>query len=261
MSEQVNLLTTKEIFGKQFNIYGTILEPLFLAKDVAELIDYSKRSDGSYQVGQMIKSVDEDEKICTVNNVNGGREMWFLTENGLYEVLMQSRKPIAKEFKKQVKIILKEIRLYGGYIPGNTSYEINQNTLEINEKKIKNLEEDNDGLNYLYGQISNNIYNINQKMNSIIGYLQDNDSYFPTEIKREYTVQDVINNVSTRKVTKEDIKWFLLSLGWVWYDKNTGYLQYDNLRISSLFPDPIFYEDAFYELIDIISKSKKVLYY
>ena len=43
------------------------------------------------------------------------REMWFLTEDGLYEVLMQSRKPIAKEFKKQVKQILKEIRKHGMY--------------------------------------------------------------------------------------------------------------------------------------------------
>lgn len=30
--------------------------------------------------------------------------MVFLTENGLYEVLMQSRKPIAKVFKKEVKL-------------------------------------------------------------------------------------------------------------------------------------------------------------
>lgn len=71
---------------------------------MAEWIDYSKRSDGSYQVGQMLKSVDEDEKISTVNNFNG-KEMWFLTEDGLYEVLMQSRKPIAKAFKKEVKKI------------------------------------------------------------------------------------------------------------------------------------------------------------
>lgn len=33
----------------------------------------------------------------------GGRqgETWFLTEDGLYEVFMQSRKPIAKQFKKK----------------------------------------------------------------------------------------------------------------------------------------------------------------
>ena len=39
----------------------------------------------------------------------------FLTEDGLYEVLMQSRKPIAKQFKKEVKKILKDIRRHGLY--------------------------------------------------------------------------------------------------------------------------------------------------
>ena len=39
----------------------------------------------------------------------------FLTEDGLYEVLMQSRKPIAKQFKKGVKNILKTIRKTGTY--------------------------------------------------------------------------------------------------------------------------------------------------
>lgn len=62
--------------------------------------------------------VDVDEKLTyTICNSGQNREMWFLTEDGLYEVLMQSRKPIAKEFKKQVKAILKQIRTTGGYIP------------------------------------------------------------------------------------------------------------------------------------------------
>lgn len=50
----------------------------------------------------------------------------MLTESGLYEVLMQSRKPIAKQFKKGVKAILKEIRKTGGYI--STTQE---DTLEL----------------------------------------------------------------------------------------------------------------------------------
>lgn len=66
----------------------------------------------------MLQNIDEDEKV--VNNVytlGGIQESWFLTEDGLYEVLMQSRKPIAKSFKKEVKKILKEIRKTGKYEP------------------------------------------------------------------------------------------------------------------------------------------------
>lgn len=65
----------------------------------------------------MLNTVDENEKV--VNNVytlGGVQESWFLTEDGLYEVLMQSRKPIAKAFKKEVKIILKTIRQNGMYV-------------------------------------------------------------------------------------------------------------------------------------------------
>lgn len=72
-----------------------------------------------------LKTVESEEKfkyLVPANN-NGGclrpnQEYWFLTEDGLYEVLMQSRKPKAKEFKKEVKKILKSIRKTGGYIVG-----------------------------------------------------------------------------------------------------------------------------------------------
>ncbi|HAU85070.1 MAG TPA: phage antirepressor Ant [Lachnospiraceae bacterium] len=115
---QLTVFEQREVLGKEFRMYGTPEQPLFLAKDVAEWIEHSNSS-------VMLSKVDEDEKILMLNNVynqvstHGGvrKEQWFLTEDGLYEVLMQSRKPIAKEFKKEVKTILKQIRMTGGYIP------------------------------------------------------------------------------------------------------------------------------------------------
>ncbi|MGG0188248.1 BRO-N domain-containing protein [Bacillus rhizoplanae] len=69
-----------------------------MAKDVAEWIENKNTS-------QMINVIDEDEKaLYTMYRVDGStHKQWFLTEDGLYELLMQSRKPIAKEFKKEVK--------------------------------------------------------------------------------------------------------------------------------------------------------------
>ncbi|MDM5432349.1 Bro-N domain-containing protein [Bacillus hominis] len=110
---QLQLFHEQEVLGRNFKVYGTKGEPFFLAKDVAEWIEHSK-------VSMMLQSVDEDEKVKVSNvyseNRSGGNGTWMLTENGVYEVLMQSRKPIAKQFKKQVKAILKDIRLNGGYI-------------------------------------------------------------------------------------------------------------------------------------------------
>ena len=106
---ELQIITEQEVLGKHFTVYGTADEPLFLAKDVAEWIEHSKPS-------IMVDTVDEDEKLReTIFTSGQNREVWFLTENGLYEVLMQSRKPLAKEFKKKVKEILKSIRKHGLY--------------------------------------------------------------------------------------------------------------------------------------------------
>lgn len=59
---------------------------MFLATDVANRIDHSRTS-------QMLNTVDSEEKL-QCNIVTGKHETkrtaWFLTEDGLYEVLMQS---------------------------------------------------------------------------------------------------------------------------------------------------------------------------
>ena len=106
---QIEIINEQEVLGKQFKVYGTFENPLFLAKDVAEWIEHSRAS-------EMLKSIDEEEKLMQTILASGqNRQMWFLTEDGLYEVLMQSRKPIAKAFKKEVKKILKELRTKGTY--------------------------------------------------------------------------------------------------------------------------------------------------
>lgn len=107
---ELTILQKQQILGKQLTLYGDIDNPLFLAKEVAEWIEHS-------DVSTMIRNIDDDEKLTQTLFVSGqNREMWFLTEDGVYEVLMQSRKPIAKQFKKEVKAVLKSIRKHGAYM-------------------------------------------------------------------------------------------------------------------------------------------------
>lgn len=112
---ELQVIKEQEVLGKEFRVYGSVDEPLFLAKDVADWIEHSS-------ITMMLKKIDEDEKVKvrpkqSLGLLTSNNEYWFLTEDGLYEVLMQSRKPIAKQFKKEVKKILKQIRQTGGYIP------------------------------------------------------------------------------------------------------------------------------------------------
>lgn len=104
--------------GKEIDVYGTVENPLFLAKDVAEWIEHS-------DAHKLVEGIDEDEKLTGILFLSGqNREAWFLTEAGLYETLMLSRKPIAKQFKKGVKEILKQIRKTGSYSVVNQPTQI-----------------------------------------------------------------------------------------------------------------------------------------
>ena len=153
--KELKVIDERIVLEKEFRIYGTVENPLFLAKDVAEWIDYSKTSQGYYNVSKMLMTIDEEEKYTITNSNSGGKKI-FLTEDGLYEVLMQSRKPIAKQFKKKVKEILKSIRKHGMYATDELldnpdlliqvatklkeERELNRRLQEENEEKNKLIE-------------------------------------------------------------------------------------------------------------------------
>lgn len=123
---EMQVLQKTTLLGRELTVYGNAENPLFLAKDVAEWINHSN-------VTEMLRTIDEDEKLTSIILRSGqNREVNLLTENGLYEVLMQSRKPIAKQFKKGVKAILKEIRTKGGYM----TVKVNDTPEEIMAKAI-----------------------------------------------------------------------------------------------------------------------------
>ena len=121
---QITVFKQQNVLSKNFRVFGSIDEPLFLAKDVAEWIEHTDLS-------RMMDLVDDEEKLKRTLYVSGqNREFWFLSEDGLYEILMQSRKPIAKAFKKEVKKILRDIRLYGSYSVPRTYVEALQLAVE-----------------------------------------------------------------------------------------------------------------------------------
>ncbi len=132
---ELAVIKQQEILGKPFTLYGDFENPLFLAKEVAEWIEHSNPR-------VMLQTVDEDEKV--VNNVytpGGKQEAWFLTEDGVYELLMQSRKPIAKKFKKEIKAVLKSIRKHGAYMTAEKIEEVLTNPDMIIQLAMKLKEE------------------------------------------------------------------------------------------------------------------------
>ena len=140
---EIKIINKSIFLDKEIDVWGSVERPLFRAKDV---VDWLKAKN----VTMVIDRVDEEERLKFNLGRNGG-DTWFLTEDGLYEVLMQSRKPVAKQFRKGVKKILHEIRTKGGYIAttqNDTPATILARAMKVadeviaeHEKRIKELEE------------------------------------------------------------------------------------------------------------------------
>ncbi|WP_035296010.1 BRO family protein [Brevibacillus thermoruber] len=71
-------------------------EPWFVARDVCEVLDHSDTSTA-------IRRLDDDEKLTQTMFVSGqNREVWLVNEPGLYSLILTSRKPEAKAFKRWI---------------------------------------------------------------------------------------------------------------------------------------------------------------
>ena len=73
-------------------------EPWFVGKDVAEVIGYRLARKALYDHVE-----DDDKKGVPIQNPLGGKqEMTIINESGLYSLILSSKLPQAKEFKRWV---------------------------------------------------------------------------------------------------------------------------------------------------------------
>lgn len=96
---EISIVSRSNFMGQEVDVYGTAYEPLFRAKDVAGWLDIQNVSD-------MLKNIDEDEKGIVPTYTPGGvQSVWFLTEDGLYEVLMQRAASLSPSSSRRVSRI------------------------------------------------------------------------------------------------------------------------------------------------------------
>ena len=90
-------------------------EPWFVAKDVCDALGLSNHRSS-------IALLDDDERgVHTVDTPSGAQEMAIITEAGLYSLILRSRKPEAKAFKRWVTHdVLPTIRRHGAYATPQT---------------------------------------------------------------------------------------------------------------------------------------------
>ena len=112
MMNQIKIFESPE-FGKIRTVTDEKGEPWFCLKDVCEVLGLKQNG----VVMRLEKGVISTEPLST----RGGTQMVnFVSEDGLYDVILDSRKPSAKQFRKWVTSeVLPQIRKTGGYIPVN----------------------------------------------------------------------------------------------------------------------------------------------
>lgn len=92
--------------------------PWFVAKDLCEILELD-------DVRRAVEPLDDDEKLTGEILQSGQmRSMWFVNESGMYTLIIRSRKPEAKAFRKWVTAeVLPTIRKTGRYELANTPSE------------------------------------------------------------------------------------------------------------------------------------------
>lgn len=134
-----NLTTfTNDVFG---NIRGVEIngEPWLVGKDVAEVLGYKNTRDA------LSKHVDdEDKNTVAIYDGIGNPNKVIINESGFYSLVLRSKLPEAKKFKRWVTSeVLPQIRKTGGYIPvdeKDNEIEIMAKALQIMDRTIKMMD-------------------------------------------------------------------------------------------------------------------------
>lgn len=122
-------------------------EPWFVGKDIAEILGYERTADAI-----RIHVDEEDKGVCEISTPGGTQLMNIINESGLYSLILKSKLPTAKKFKRWVtKEVLPSIRKNGGYQVSNDPWDTltlmfeasKQTKEEVDEVKTRviNLEE------------------------------------------------------------------------------------------------------------------------
>ena len=117
-------------------------EPWFVGKDVASVLGYKSPSVA------ICENVDSEDKTTFVISESGSKyksKTTFINESGLYSLVLSSKLPQAKEFKRWVTSeVLPQIRMTGGYIPvGKDDDEdaIQRKAIDIMNRTIEQMKQ------------------------------------------------------------------------------------------------------------------------
>ena len=134
--------------NEQFGSIRTIMidgEPWFVGKDVASILGYGRATKATLD---HVDSEDRDA-VPIQDSIGRMQKTPIINESGLYSLILSSKLPSAKDFKRWVtKEVLPSIRKYGAYFTDETLDRVMENSSEAETlfKKLKAEKLKNKGL-------------------------------------------------------------------------------------------------------------------
>ena len=138
MKNQIQIFQNVE-FGAIRTMSNEQGEPMFCLKDVCDVLELRTQ--------KVVQRLEDDvlSKYPIVDTLGRTQQATFVNEDGLYDTILESRKPQAKLFRKWVTSeVLPSIRKQGGYMvarPDETDEEILARALQIMKAAIESRDE------------------------------------------------------------------------------------------------------------------------
>lgn len=194
-------------------------EPWFVGKDVATALGYKDTSDA------LKKHVDEEDKLTRRFADSGqNRETYIINESGLYSLVLSSKLPTAKEFKRWVTSeVLPSIRKTGGYQLPMTAEQRIAAAL-IDATKLLND----------YKERAQVLAADNARLAVDNAIMQPKADYFDDLVDRNL----LTNFTEASKqlgVKRKDFIGFMVDHGYLYRDKKGNLLPYANKKSDGLF--------------------------
>lgn len=165
-------------------------EPWFVAADVCRALEISNSRDA-------VQRLDEDEKGVVLTDTRGGQQsMTAINEPGLYVLVLGSRKPESKEFKRWITHdVIPTIRKTGGYVNNDELFietyfsQVEESTkamLRATLATVREVNEKNRQLEQTVGVQSQQIAELQPKATYYDVVLQCEDLISITAIAKDY---------------------------------------------------------------------------
>lgn len=190
-------------------------EPYFVGKDIAEVLGYSNTRKAIQD------HVDEDDRGVTKCDTLGGiQELTIINESGLYSLILSSKLPNAKLFKRWVTSeVLPSIRKNGGYLAGQEDMnedEIMAKAILYANRKIEDLKR------------SNNLLEVQNSQLTVANEIMKPKADYFDELVDRNLLTNFTETANELKVKRKDLINFLLEKKYIYRDKKGKLQPYKN---------------------------------